>query len=301
MSERFKFVPLSNGIVIRLGEWPVSGKGRGKIILLNGRREFMEKYLETIKTLNQKGYHVFSFDWRGQGRSSRMLPDRHKGYVNSYQDYLDDLSYLFKNQITFEDETPNYLLAHSMGAHIALRILHGCPIPIAKAVLVSPMIDISTFPFPRRVARILTNLAVKFGYSQSYIFGRKKYGILPERFEGNPLTSDPDRFWDEHRLLLENPELFVGGVTWGWLQATFKSIDLLTAPGYAEKIHTSIMMVCAQHDTIVSYDAQQSICSRLNRSRLVWAPNARHEILRENRAIRTMFWEWFDQFISGQN
>jgi lysophospholipase len=299
MFKRFELIHMPDGTSIRFGEWPGCGKLLGTVVILNGRREFMEKYAEPINILNQKGYDVYSLDWRGQGRSSRLLSNRHKGFVASYKDYLDDLTVIFQHKIPLDSGRPLYLLAHSMGGHIALRFLHDFSDRIDKAVLVSPMIDIHTFPFTRGLARIITEIAMRLGVSTSYIFGGKNYGALPERFNGNPLTSDPIRFWAEHSAISKDPDLALGGVTWGWLQATFKSIDLLASPGYAEKIQTPILMVCAEKDKIVPLDAQKKICNRLNNCQFVLASKARHEILRENDTIQNFFWQAFDRFVTS--
>ncbi|MBU0985681.1 MAG: alpha/beta hydrolase, partial [Proteobacteria bacterium] len=78
---------------VRYGVW-VSNKihKRGSVILLGGRTEFLEKYADTIGELNHRGFDVYGLDWRGQGLSSRMLSNRHKGFVRTYDDYINDLA-----------------------------------------------------------------------------------------------------------------------------------------------------------------------------------------------------------------
>ena len=67
-------------IGIRYGVWSgCQSELRGTVLLLNGRKEYLEKYHETICDLNDRGFAVVSFDWRGQGLSDRLLPDRNKG------------------------------------------------------------------------------------------------------------------------------------------------------------------------------------------------------------------------------
>jgi alpha-beta hydrolase superfamily lysophospholipase len=45
---------------LRYGVWPIpKEKRKGSILLLSGRKEFMEKYSETIDELNQKGVDVY--------------------------------------------------------------------------------------------------------------------------------------------------------------------------------------------------------------------------------------------------
>jgi len=85
-------------------------------------------------------------------------------------------------------------------------------------------------------------------------------------------------------------------VTYGWLAATFESIDILTEPGFTEKITTPILIISAGEDKVVSNEAQRTICSFLESCRLTEIPGARHEILKETDAVQSIFWEEFDRF-----
>jgi lysophospholipase len=80
----FDFMITSDQGSIRYGIWHIpKEKRKGSILLLGGRSEFLEKYSEITGKLNQKGFDVYGFDWRGQGLSSRMLANRHKGFIDS--------------------------------------------------------------------------------------------------------------------------------------------------------------------------------------------------------------------------
>jgi len=294
----FGIMTTDDNYSIRYGVWLCEKlPKRGTVILLTGRTEFMEKYAETISELNRRGFDVYSFDWRGQGLSTRMLANRHKGYVDTYQDYIDDLTMFIDKIVRPQAVSPLVVLAHSMGGHIALRYLHDHPGVIERAVLVSPMIDIFTLSFSRWFVRTLVYIADKAGWNQAYVIGSGDYSPDARKFDGNRLTSDPQRFWDEKKAIEENPALALGGVTYGWLSATFKSIDILTEPGFAEEITTPILMVSAGSDKVVSIEAQETICSLLKQCRLTTIPGARHEILIETDSIRSFFWKEFDGFI----
>jgi lysophospholipase len=295
------FLTTDDGGFLRYGVWPSRTiKKRGSILLLNGRREFMEKYHETIAELNKRAYDVYSFDWRGQGLSSRMLANRHKGFIDSYDTYLRDLG-LFVDHIVFPKAVlPLLVLAHSMGGHIALRYLHDRPERVARAVLVSPMIDVVTSPVPLVLVRLMVCTAMNLGLHDAYIMGSGDYDPGTQ-FEGNRLTSDVRRFTYEKNLIAENPDLALGGVTYGWLAATFESIDTLNRPGFPEKINTPVLIVGAGDDRIVSLSAQRRIADRLKRSRLIEIEDARHEILIEADAIRAGFWHAFDTFLDVSN
>jgi lysophospholipase len=284
---------------LRYGIWySPKEKSKGSILLLNGRREFMEKYLETIGELNREGFNVYSFDWRGQGLSSRMLANRHKGFIDDYDVYLSDLNMFVTKIVTPESVHPLIIIAHSMGGHIALRFIHDHPDVAEMAVLTSPMIDIFRSSLSRGFVKLITGIAIKTGFSHSYAIGSGDY--TDEEFEGNELTSDPVRFTDAKKAIEKNPGLALGGATYGWLSATLKSTDILTQPGFAAKISTPILMVIAGNDKIVSTKAQKKICTMLPNCKLIEISGARHEIFKETNAVRSIFWREFNRFTHAE-
>lgn len=291
------FMKTHDNNVIRHGTWLCENKVKqGTVVLLGGRTEFMEKYEEVIGELNHRGFDVFSFDWRGQGLSSRMLAERHKGFIDSYEDYIKDLDLFIKSIVKPKAISPLIILAHSMGGHIALRFIHDYPGTIDKAVLVSPMIDIVTFPFPGWFLRYLSLFMVKAGLQHAYALGSRDFVLSKEKFTGNRLTSDPERFMDDKNAISKNPDLALGGVTYGWLAATFKSIKILSTPGYAEKINIPVLIVGAGSDRIVSIRAQKTTCASIRGGKFTVIGDARHEILKEVDSIRSTFWCEFDRF-----
>lgn len=256
----------------------------------------MEKYSETITELNQRQFNVYTMDWRGQGLSSRQLPNRHKGYVRSYDDYIDDLGRFVNHIVKPRAASPLIMLTHSMGGHIALRFLHKHTGIVDRAVLLSPMIDIATSFVNGKLLRVFAWLGVAAGLATAYVVGSGDYGAADQKFSGNRLTSDPMRFRKVQELIARNPDLALGGVTFGWLRATLESIEMLNQPGYAGGIATPILIVMAGSDRVVSMSAQVKICDILPNCRLSVIPEARHEILLETDPIRQAFWKEFDHF-----
>ena len=287
-----------DGIGIRYGVWEGGKKGlRGAVLLLNGRTEYLEKYHETICDLNDSGLTVFSFDWRGQGLSDRLLPDKNNSYVQGYRGYLRDLQDVVDQVVLPNVNGPVAMLAHSMGGHIALRFLHDYPAVFSCAVLTAPLIDIFHPPFPRWIVSFITQLALRTGFSFSAVPGSRHRSPYQQSFSGNPLTSDSRRFEFEHRAIADNPDLAVGKPTFGWVSATLESIKILNQPGYAERVVTPVMIFCADQDRIVSNAAQHHICSRLPDCRMETLEGSLHEILMESDAIRNRFWQAFDEFV----
>ncbi|MFO7885807.1 MAG: alpha/beta hydrolase [Desulfobacteraceae bacterium] len=292
---KFNYFTSTDGKKIRYGRAdPLFVRKKGIVLLLNGRSEFMEKYNELVLELLAKRFSVFSLDWRGQGLSCRETENRHKGYVDSYEDYINDLN-LFYHKFVKNERYPVLILAHSMGGHIALRFMGQYQPSIKKAFLVSPMIGIITSPFPVFFARFMARKACASGFSKSYVFGGGNYHEDNIKFETNNLTHDFDRFSVEKNEIQKNPKLALGDVTWGWLDASFQSIEILKTDSFVSQIKVPVCLISAEKDTIVSTPAQKMLCFRLPDCRFFSLPGAFHEILHETDAIRKMFWDIFDR------
>ncbi|MCK5312660.1 MAG: alpha/beta hydrolase [Desulfobacteraceae bacterium] len=271
---------------------------KGIILLLHGRAEFIEKYNEVAIFLNNKGYDVISFDWRGQGLSERQTDNRKKGYVKDFNDYLLDLKFFFETIIKPKNKDI-FLLSHSMGGHIALRFLHDYPHFIKKAVFASPMFDIKTFLFSRVITRALTQKACKAGFSEYFVLGGKKYDSTHSKLKKNILSHDFKKFSIQANEIEKNPDLALGGATWGWLNAAYKSIDIVMEDDYGSTITTPVLIINAQKDKLVRKKSQEKIYNRLPICSYVSIENAFHEIMFETKEIRDTFWSHFDRFINS--
>src|SRR3546814_9042132 len=61
------------------------------------------------------------------------------------------------------------------------------------------------------------------------------------------LTSDVERYADELWWNGANPAHVLGGASWGWLDAAYRSIDALEAPGVAEGISVPVLLRSEEH------------------------------------------------------
>jgi lysophospholipase len=284
-------------VSIRYGIWLCGQEKEGTVLLLGGRSEFMEKYSETIARLTNRGYDVHSMDWRGQGLSDRSLPDRQKGHIEDFNDFVRDLREFFVRVIEPVAQRPLILLAHSLGGHVAVRFVHDFPGTVDRMILTSPMMDINFSPLPKIIIRFLVRLMVMGGLSSAYALGNGPYRVSSQRFKGNPLTSDCIRYQDHVNAVKQNPDLALGGVTYGWLAAALSSVDIISRPGYVEVIKTPTLIAIAENDRVVSRKAQESICSRMPCCTARIIQSARHEILKEKDEVQRQFWQAFDAFV----
>ncbi len=272
---------------------------RGTLVVLTGRTEFIEKYEELTKRAQNLGLNTVVFDWRGQGGSSRLIPDRHKGHVASFDDYLVDADAVMHEVNKRGLSGPFGLYGHSMGGHMALRSLAHFPSVFRGAILTAPMFDIEFGAMPRPMARILAALAVKVGLGEHYIVGQKPFEIERQVFEGNRLTSDPDGYQRFVDLLNRLPDFGLGGITYGWLDAAFKSMDQIVNLSRNKEIHVPVWICQSSDDKIVNNAAQDFVAEQLPSTTLMRFEGARHEILLENASLKERFFATFDRFVEA--
>ena len=85
-------------------------------MLLHGQTEFIEKYGEVIGELQARGFTVATFDWRGQGLSSRLTADSRKSHIKDFREYDEDLATFLEQVVKPLGAGAPLGLAHSMGA-----------------------------------------------------------------------------------------------------------------------------------------------------------------------------------------
>jgi len=287
-----------DGLSLRHGYWPCPGKDpKGTVLILQGRSECMEKYGETIAALHERSLDVFSFDWRGQGLSGRMLPDPEKGFVRNYDDYLEDLDLILEAVVRPGMRGKLYLLAHSMGGHIGLRYLYRNGHLFKRAVFSAPLIDIITHPYPRIFARWLSRMQISKGNAHGIVVGAERRVPFSDQFRNNIWTSDRERFDRNRKRTLDHPELSAAMVTYGWVAATYESIDALWKAVGNHPVKTPQLFIAAGRDRVVSNRALRKFVSASGNGPPIVIEGARHEILLETDRRRGIFWQVFDEFL----
>ncbi|HEY0104906.1 MAG TPA: alpha/beta hydrolase, partial [Rhizomicrobium sp.] len=192
-------------------------------------------------------------------------------------------------------------LAHSMGAHALLRTLHDRPGAVAAAVLSAPMMAISTRGTPAWAAKLMTAAMNGLGHADDWVLGMEGRDPLKLKFEDNLVTSDRRRWQRAQDFLIKHPDLRLAGPTWAWLKAAADSMAVEMAPGYAEAIGTPVLLCGAGRDRIVLTSAIRDFARRLPHGTYVEFADSEHEILMENDAVRTRFWQAFDAFTTAND
>jgi lysophospholipase len=277
------------------------------IVVVPGRCESYLKYQELAFDLYNQGYNIFIIDHRGQGFSGRLLPNLHKGYVNKFQDYVEDLQYFIEKIVNQYTSEKPYLLAHSMGGAIATRYMQESPNAIKAAVISSPMLGFDSGIFPHNIAKSLIAATLFFNKitrnNPWYFLGQKNYS--PTNFTDNKLTHSSGRYQQFTELYKNNKNIQLGGVTSHWLaQSIIAQKDIFAK---LSQLKTPILLLQAGADIVVCQQAQNDFCLQLHAIHPQSCPNglpsrvdgAFHELFFEidgyrDRAIAESL-AWFQQ------
>ena len=291
-----------DGAPLRYARWePTRSPRRGTVCIFQGRAEFIEKYFETIADLRRRGFAVAILDWRGQGRSYRALSDRMKSHIVDFAEYDKDLVRFMKDVVLPDCPPPYVALAHSMGGNILLRAATQPGSWFSHMVMTAPLVQIAEekLGMPQAVALRLSEAMSMSGFATWFVPGGSAKAVELGRFDGNQLTSDPER-WGRTRAVLEAaPDLVLGSPTVGWLKAAMRSCARVTVPAFAETVKVPVLMLAAGEDHIVSTRAIEELGVRLKLGSHLLLPGALHEILQETDAIRQRFWAAFDAYLES--
>lgn len=290
----------ADGTLLRAGRFkaPSDRPFKGTICLFQGRGEFIEKYFETIGELNERGFTVAALDWRGQGGSKRALKNTRRGHVAHFGDFQKDLD-IFMNDFAWpECPPPFFAMAHSMGGPIVLEAARRRPTWWDRIVLTAPMIGLSGVAADPMVRRLTWLLAI-CGMGRMFVPGGTARDYTERAFEGNVLTSDPERYARLAALCRAAPHIAIGSPTIRWLRAAYEAMDMLADPEHISRIRTPTLFFAAADDKVVANRPMAALAHQMRTADVIMLPTARHEILMERDSIRQSFWAAFDAFIPG--
>ena len=278
----------ADGIRLRAALFPAPAP-IGSVVISAGRTEFIEKYLEVAAELVGRGFTVLIHDWRGQGLSDRMLPDRLKGHAAGYEAFVADHKALLD---AFEQRLPKPWIgiSHSMGGCLTAMALAKGETRFAACIFSAPMWGISGLP--QGVAHLIASTMSAFGRSNDYAFGgNDPYTIL---YDKERLTHDRVRYDQTRAQILALRDLALGAVTWGWIKSAFDAVAWLHRAPEVARIATPIVVLTAGEEKIVDNRGARRVADRVPGARLVDVAGAYHEILMETDDIRAVFWREFD-------
>ncbi|TCI04010.1 alpha/beta fold hydrolase [Corallincola luteus] len=260
------------------------------VLVVNGRIESHYKYWETIAELVTAGYAVFTYDHRGQGASQRMTQNPHKGYVEAFHYYSDDLHQLCQHELWPRQYQQTHLLCHSMGCCVAAHYLIAHAPHICSVAFCSPMFQIHSGKIPEFLAKQLVNswafcsrlCCHLFGGEPGYFLFGSNYKDKP--FNNNLLSHSSARYQLFRALYQSRPELQLGSPTPQWVEEAVQACAAVLQ--HAHKIRLPILILEAGDDEIVDRRGIVAFTAAAQECRHHCIDGAKHELLIEADQFR---------------
>ncbi len=147
--------------------------------ILHGFGGHTGHYENFASFMTTKGYGVYGMDLRGHGQS-----EGRRGYINSGDQLMDDITELLIETRKNHPELPLFLLGHSMGGNLAAHyILRNRSRELAGVILSSPMFRLAFRPSPWRIA---------YGNFFSHFFPGMSLSFKGDPSGNSGGTMDPD-------------------------------------------------------------------------------------------------------------
>ena len=290
----------ANGMKIRYRVYPAQGKKRGRVLVLPGFTEFIEKHDAQSSQFAAMGLEALCLDWPSQGLSQRLSPQFPQlvHCVSFNQHLLALKAVMAATGFDQADNTPLLAFGHSMGGHLALR--HASENPDIQAVmLIAPMIMPPVKP--GRIISFLLNMLCPLGLAARPLFFRQDDIERRQFHPKNVLTRDPEGYMFQYDWFCRNPDLKVSGPSFGWARAAYQSCLAHTAnPQFLSRINIPVEVHLAGDERVVNASASAGFLPYLPRGVIHIYPDARHELMQELPATREIIWQRLAAFVEGQ-
>lgn len=285
-----------DGMVLRRMDWAPGGRGKraGSLLFVNGRGDFIEKYLETYARFQALGWQVTTFDWRGQGASRG--PGEAKA-LGGFEILVEDLDALILDWLA-ASPGPHVAIGHSMGAHLLLRTVVDRRPAVDAAVLTAPMLEVNSAPIPIRIAPDIADTAYWLGLGNVPMWKTPAAMLVPGGRRNRNLTGSRERYEDELYWWGVDPTFNIGPPTFGWMRAAFRSRAATFTPEKLRAVQLPVLIIGAEKDRLVSAAAIREAAALLPNVELRMMPDAAHEILRDSDEVRDRALAWIDAFLA---
>ncbi len=133
-------------------------EAKGVVLVTHGIAEHSGRYTRVAQSLVDSGYTVVGFDLRGHGNSAGK-----RSYIDSFQDYLNDLQEVLNRTKTSYQDLPLFLFGHSMGGGIvALFTIERNP-EVEGILLSGPSVKVSDdiSPFLQKISGVISAILPK--------------------------------------------------------------------------------------------------------------------------------------------
>ena len=110
-----------------------AGRVRAVVVICHGQGEHSGRYAHVAQFFAERGYAVYAYDHRGQGKSGGV-----RGHVDRWTQYYDDLWLVIRTAKGRHSGLKLFVIGHSLGGLIALGYAARRPRTITGVVVSSP-------------------------------------------------------------------------------------------------------------------------------------------------------------------
>jgi alpha-beta hydrolase superfamily lysophospholipase len=174
----------SGGISLYWHAWLPEGAPRAVVVLAHGGLEHSGRYAHVAERLTNAGLATYAIDFRGHGQSGGR-----PGQIERMSLLVDDLDRLIRHASECHSATPKFVLAHSLGAMVALEYVVSGDRDLTGLVLSGTGIDVSGIP--RRhvaVAKVLSAAAPNLGLMRLASERVSRDPAVVRRYDEDPLV-----------------------------------------------------------------------------------------------------------------
>jgi lysophospholipase len=257
-------------------KWEAEGEPKAVVVIIHGAMEHHRRYGWLIEKWRLSGFHVIMGDLPGQGLTTRAG----RGHIDSFDEYIFEVKDWI--QAAYQFNLPVFLIGHSMGGLIAIRLLEEERMNLAGVILSSPCLGLVKTPSN------LLNL-LSFGLNIVAPSLKLKSGLTVEMATRNEEVRDADK----------NDTLYITKVSVRWYRELIHATKL--AFEQINKIQDIPFLVMqGGDDKIVNKETVKNWFNLvpLSEKRFKEWPKCYHEIF--NEPEREEVFEYANDFFNSQ-
>ena len=254
-------VRAAGGPALFARSWPPPTPSHAAILIVHGLGEHSGRYDWTAAGLNDAGFTVHALDYRGHGRS-----EGGRVHVDDIDDYVADVRAALDEVRRRRPRGPVFLLGHSQGGLIALKLALDDPAAMTGLVVTSPFLAVHPTSRPsafvRAMAKVMRPLAPRLP--------------MPTRIDVRMLSRDT-RVGEAYA-----PDPLVShAASAGWLHAIQRAQRDVRAR--ASQLRVPTLLMAGGADRLVDPEAARAFARDAPREvlELVWWDGFYHEILND--------------------
>ncbi len=176
-----------DGLQLFTRTWQPDEPAKGALLLVHGINEHSGRYEYMASHLVAHGIAVYSYDHRGHGQSAGP-----RVYVDSFDEYVDDLAIVFRNIRVQTGELPLFLLGHSLGGLIASLFVVNHRPELHALILSSPALQIppDVSPLAQKIVGVINRVAPRLIMGKLEIDHISRVEAVREAYLADPLTNN---------------------------------------------------------------------------------------------------------------